>query len=342
MGRTTVYNKLTTQEDIDNILEANKNLVLDFLGYLESVDRSPKTIIQYKSDLNIFFVWNLKFNGNKFFADIKKRELVRWQTYCLNQLQWSPKRLRRVKSAVSSLSNYIENIVMDDGDEEEEFKNFKPIVRKIESPENIAIRDKTIFNDEEVQHLLDVLVEQKEYEKACAIAISAYSGMRRSELLQMKISFFTDDKLINNGSMYRTEKIRSKGRGKNGKPISKYILVGAKKYIDMWLDERNKLGITNEELFVARHDNVWTARKTFDNWYPRLSEIVGKPFYLHSLRHFLNTKLVESNIPVEVIRTFFEWSDAQMVSYYCDSDMTEEFDKYFTSEGIVTQDEQKL
>lgn len=338
MGRKTVYNKLTNQESLSEILQENKNLQEDFLNYLSSIDRSPQTIKQYRSDLNIFFVWNLKFNDNKPFVKIKKRELIRWQSYALYELKWSSKRLRRVKSVISSLSNYIENIL----DEEDEYEDFRSIVKKIESPENVAIREKTVFTDEEVQFLLDTLVSEEKYEKACAVAICAFSGMRKSELLQMKLSYFDNTRLINNGSMYITDKIRSKGRGKQGKQINKYILVGVKKYIDLWRQQRQELRVDIDDMFVVYDKGTWKRRETIDSWCEEFSNIVGKPFYFHSLRHYLTTKLTKANIPTEVIRAFFEWNDVQMVSYYCDIDMADEFDKYFSSEGVIKQDDAKL
>ena len=94
-GRTTVYNKLTNDEKLAQVNPNNAQLSEDFLDYLSSIDRSPQTITQYKSDLRIFFVFVLEHLGNKDFIKITKREMVRFQSYCLNELQWSPKRMRR-------------------------------------------------------------------------------------------------------------------------------------------------------------------------------------------------------------------------------------------------------
>ena len=64
-GRSTVYNKITSEEKIKQINPENAQLSKDFLDYLASIDRSPKTIFAYNSDLEIFFVWNLEENANK-------------------------------------------------------------------------------------------------------------------------------------------------------------------------------------------------------------------------------------------------------------------------------------
>lgn len=111
MPRKTVYNQITSDESIKRINPKNKELCSDFLDYLASVGRAPSTINGYRNDLEIFFCWNLEFNNNKFFIDIKKRELTKFQGYALNEWGWSPKRIRRVKSTISSMSNYIEDIL---------------------------------------------------------------------------------------------------------------------------------------------------------------------------------------------------------------------------------------
>lgn len=90
--------------------------------------------------------------------------------YAINEWGWSPKRIRRVKSAISSMSNYIENILQD---EDEDFENFRSIIGKIESPKNEAVREKTIIPDDDVDKFLDKLVSEERYQQACAFALAA-------------------------------------------------------------------------------------------------------------------------------------------------------------------------
>lgn len=187
ISRFTVYNKIVTPEKLTKVNPENIQLGEDFLEYLQSIDRSPDTIKGYRNDLKIFWVWCLDFNGNKYFPELTKREVAKFQNYALNTWNWGSSRMRRVKSCLSSLSNYIQDIL----DDEKEFENYKPIIRKIENPAKTARREKTVLTDEQVDGLLETLVERKEYECACAIAIAAYSGMRHGELLQMRPDFLT-------------------------------------------------------------------------------------------------------------------------------------------------------
>lgn len=336
-GRSTVYNKITTPEKIKAINPNNWELVNDFLDYLASVDRSPKTIKQYEADLKIFFVYVLDFLNNKPFIEITKREMARFQNHAINVYKWSPKRTRRVKSVISSLSNYIENML----DEEEEFKNYRSIIRKIESPADEPVREKTIISEEQIKHLFDTLVERKEYERATAVAILAYSGMRKGELLQMKMEYFNPDHL-EFGCLYKTDKIRTKGRGVRGKQMNKYIMSKVDKYLDMWRKQREELGVDSEWMFVVEHDGKWEQRPSVEHWKSEFTEILGVPFYYHSLRHMLCTDLNSQNIPAEVIREFFGWDSAEMIKIYNDSSAVDDFAKYFNADGVVSQDVKKI
>lgn len=339
IARSTVYNQITSSEKLEQVNSENKELGEDWLEYLESIDRSPQSIIAYRNDLNIFWVWNLQYNKNKFFADLTKREVAKFQNYALNTWGWSPSRIRRVKSCLSSLSNYIENVL----DDEEEFENYRGIIRKIENPVKEVVREKTILSDDQVDFLLQELINRKEYEKACAVAIAAYSGMRKGELLQMKVEFFNDDHFVYD-SMWKTNKVRAKGFGKLGHQLNKFILYGAKPYIDLWLNEREEKGIKSEWMFVSSYrdennNKCYRQRKNLSEWTYEFSEILNEDFYFHSLRHFTCTKLHRLNLPSHVIQEFFGWQSAEMLKVYNDLTAEDEFSKYFDKDGIkeVTQ-----
>ena len=55
--------------------------------------------------------------------------------------------MRRVKSTLSSLSNFVESMLDD------EYEDYRPIVRKIENPAACAVREKTVLEEERLQKL---------------------------------------------------------------------------------------------------------------------------------------------------------------------------------------------
>lgn len=161
MSRKTRRNVITSPELISQINEENAALISDFLDYLRSTQKSETTISVYKNDLEIAFVWALKYNGNRPFPTWTKREIVRFQNWLVNDNGNSPARVRRIKATLSSLSNYIETVLDDD------YPNFRNIIHKIESPVSQTVREKTVLSADQIDELLGHLINCKQYDKAC-------------------------------------------------------------------------------------------------------------------------------------------------------------------------------
>lgn len=330
MGRKTKVNRTTTPELLAQCNPENLKLKRDFLNYLTSVQRSEGTIYNYNSDLNIFFVWCLQHCGNKAFVDIKKRDIVAFQSWMLIENQNSPARIKRMKSALSSLSNYIENI-MDD-----EYAGYRPVVRKIEDPVNVPVRKKTVLTEDQLRLLLTELVERGREDIACGVALAAFSGRRKSELMRYKVDYFKDEYVVF-GSLYKTpEPIRTKGRG-----LGKYIYCYTVKadfqpYFEKWMAKRRQLGIDSEWLFVVRHGNEWARATpaTFTSWMGICSRILKADIYAHSFRHFCVSRMVALKIPDAVVKDIMGWESVDMVKVYDDTDVSDRLGDYFDENGI--------
>ena len=331
MGRTTTQNKITTPELLDQINPQNKDLVKEFISYLYSVDRSHNTVYQYEQDLNIFFVWNLQNNKNKFFVDVSKKDFIRYQGYLVGINKNSPKRVRRLKSVLSSLSKYIEDIL------DLEYPDFRNVISKVPSPVNQTVREKTVLEKEQIEEILAMLVEQAEYQKACLFALAAYSGSRKSELLRFKTSYFEPENIVY-GALYKTpEKIKTKGHGSQGLMLPRFTLSNEfNPYFKLWMEEREKLGVDSEWLFVTKNSDKWiqTKTSTVDKWFEKISEQVGYAVYPHCLRHHFCTMLKKYNIPDSVIVGIVGWKTASMLQVYNDSTVDDEIGKYFDEDGV--------
>ena len=335
MSRKTIINSITSPELIAQINPDNARLKDDFLEYLKSVQRSPGTIAGYRNDLEIFFVWVLQNAKNKFFVDVSKRDLVAFQNWMINENKNSPSRVRRIKAAISSLSNFVENIL----DDEPEFRGFRSLVRKIENPALQPVREKTVWEDDELEELLDKLVEKQAYDRACYLALAMYSGRRKSELCRFRVSDFDDDKLVCDGALYKSSPIKTKGRS-GGKFIPCYTLAKKfKPYLQMWLDERKRIGLESEWLFPlkanpAEHIGVATA----NSWANAFTRLSGRDFYAHSIRHYFTTSLARAGIPDGVIQSIVAWESSDMVRLYTDIEADEQIGMYFSNGDISVPD----
>ena len=320
-----------SEEELKIVNSDNLQLIEDFLNYLKGTGKADTTLVVYRSNLNIFFVWFAKYCNNKDFSQVKKNDYLKFQTYMVSE-DLSSARIKSVRATLSSLSNYIETIL----DEEEKWQGFRNIILKIEAPKPSKVRDNTILTDEQCQNFLDLLIEQKKYQKACAFALAWASGRRKSELVRVKHTHIKDEN-IRMKLFYKThEKVRTKGRGK-GKMLYVYILVDKfKPYFDLWMEERRRLGVPDsiEELFVYQDSlGEWHPLKaqTLSSWALGFGNALGVSFYFHCLRHNFTTELGRQGFPAELVRQIVGWESVDMVSLYDDRDVDDLLEDFISN-----------
>ena len=143
-------------------------LIDEFLSYLIAEGKSEKTLKNYKSDLEIWFSWfeeNCKFKGKpKTFDKLKTQDIIKFQSELLSK-GMSINRYSRLKSVISSLANYCQNILSDDEDYPE-YKGFINIVNRVKKPVKEAVREKTILTEEQIELLLNKLLEKQKIQMA--------------------------------------------------------------------------------------------------------------------------------------------------------------------------------
>lgn len=329
MPRKTQRNSITSPEKLEMVNKENLRLKEDFLDYLKSLRRSPGTLSGYSNDLDIIFTYVMERLGNKDFRKLTKRDIISIQNWLVTNGN-SPARIRRIKSAMSSLSNYCENILSDD---DPDYEGYRAVVRKIENPPLQAVREKTVWSDEELEELLKSLVDMKKYEMACFVALGVYSGRRKAELCRFRTSDFEDSRLVCEGALYKSAPIQTKG----GKMLECYTLAHKfKPYLDLWMDFRECHNIHSEWLFPDRsncRDHLQIS--TVNSWANTLSSITGRDFYFHSLRHSFCSALIRAGIPDSVIVDIVGWSSSEMLKIYDDNPKDGRLGMYFTKDGIV-------
>ena len=319
MTRKTFRDKITSPELTKQINPENIKLMEKFLKD-KSIRTSNKTIIVYESNMTIFFTWNLLYNNNKFFIDIKKLEFSDFFSFASTDLKLGSARLNNLRSTLSSLSNFIERFY------DEDYPNFRNVILKvIESSPKEMRREKTILTDEQIENLLDYLTKTDK-QQACWLALAVTSGARFTELLCFETSLI-DEKRTAFGELFleTTRQIKTKGRGKSGKLLYKYILKD--KFLPFykdWLKEREKIlkekKLNHDFLFIKQDGNPATGA-TVRGWIEGFEKHLGVPFYAHALRHYLVTLLSKKNIPPIFIKELFGWSDLSMVDLYTDLTM---------------------
>jgi integrase len=184
-------------------------------------------------------------------------------------------------------------------------------------------REKTVLSDEQIDNLLDYLFE-KDKQQACWLALAICSGARFSELLRFKTDLIDENRTaFGDVFLETTRKIKTKGRGKSGKLLYKYIFKEKfLPYYVAWLNERkNILGKIEKDhnyIFIKDNGKPITGT-TVRAWLEEFEDYLGVPIYAHAFRHYLATMLSKKNVPQNVIKEIFGWSSLEMVSVYDDS-----------------------
>lgn len=315
-GRASFRKKVVTDERLEKVNPKNMNLIAQFLKE-KSTRTSPTTIEVYRSNLHIFFVWNMLYNDNKFYVDIKKIEISDFFVYATDTMKLGSSRQNNLRSTLSSLSNFIIKFYDEDYPE---FRN--NILNIIETAPKEFRRKKTILSDEEVQLLLDTLEKDKPQE-ACWVALASCSGARFSEILRWEVDLI-DENNTAFGDIFleTTREIKTKGRGKSGKMIYKYIIKDKfLPYYNAWLGKRAEIlkenGLDHNFLFIKQNGEPATP-SVIDGWTRGFTKILGKPIYAHAFRHYLTTLLLYRKIPTNFIQALFGWESSDMVEVYSD------------------------
>lgn len=318
MARKTFKKLFVTDELISKINPKNISLINAFLKE-KNTRASDTTIDAYKSDLNIFFCYNLLHNENKFFVDIKKLEFAEFFSFGTEELKWNSSRFSRMRACLSSLSQFIEKFY---DDEYPLFRN--TILKTIEPMPKNEAREKTILSEDDVNKLLSYL-KSKDLQQACWLALAFSSGARFSELLRFRIELIDENKTAFDGIFLETTKqIKTKGRTKTGKMLYKYIIKDIFiPYYNSWLDERKRILENNKVedhgfLFI-RDDGSPAKPGTVRSWINGMTKYMGISIYPHAFRHAITTHLSKLGLPAQLIQEIMGWSSVVMVSLYDDT-----------------------
>ena len=320
-GRETYRKIITSPELTEQINPKNMKFVERFLKNF-ATKRSPKSVTVYRSNLTIFLTWNLLYNENKLFMDIRKIELADFFDFCVTELKWNANRFHQMHSSLSSFSAWIENYF------DEDYPMFRNLLPKIEKPVKENIREKTVLQKEDIDKLMKYLEENNEVQEQCLLALAISCGARISELARFTTDLIDEDNVVFDGLFLETTKeIVTKGRGVNGKLLHKYILKDMfLPYYKKWLEVRKVIMEENNQshdyIFITKDGSPANADRLRD-WMGNWSSVVGQPLYAHSLRHYHITFLKRLEIEDDFIVYLTGWSEGtghSMISIY--NDMT--------------------
>lgn len=321
MARKTFRKIITSPELIEQINPESKKLMERFLKNY-STKKSPNTIVNYRSNLNIFFCWLVREDNNVPYVDLKKMDFMDFFDYASLELHWSPNRFHQCHSCLSAFSKWIERVM------DEKYPNFRNLLPYIDKPDKEVVRKKSVFTQEEIDDLMNWLGENDKVQQQCLLALLISTGARYSEIQRFKTSIIDENNTAFDGLFLETtEEMRVKGRGVNGKHIVRYIIKDMfLPYYHKWLPIRERIMKENNQ----EHDSIFinkdgtpaksTAMKSWvEKWDTYCTKKFGKPVYFHMFRHRWTSYLLGIGVEKELVQEMQQWCSDQLCDLYNDN-----------------------
>ncbi|MCY9224160.1 tyrosine-type recombinase/integrase [Bacillus haynesii] len=301
----------------------HRNLTEEFLDAHSFRDKTRK---QYTSSLRQFFWWvHNSLNGKKLYK-ITKRDFIRYQSFLKNR-GMSSSGIALKKAGVSSLNNYIENVVAEDDDNYKTFRNFTRGLPAI--PKTITY-EKVKITYEDYQTMMKVLEEDENYLGMAWLATAFNVGARRAEIIQLKTEIL--DYPIPEGQQYvLSHKVFGKGSGE-GKVLEYMINTEALKYLKLWHEKR---GYDHEYLFTTTYGGQ--PKQMSETWADYfcsdvLSDILGRRINPHLFKASCITYLLEvKKIKIELVSKYIAQHEdvSTTIKHYDLRDFKEEKNQIF-------------
>lgn len=295
--------------------------------FISVQNHSPQTKKQYTSALRQYGWFMYNSMNNKPFYKISKRDFLRFLSYLRDDRKMSSSAINFRKAAVSSLCNYIENVVADD---DENYRNFRNFTRGLPSIPKNRVYDKQQVTYEEFEYMMEVLKGDENYLGMAWLATAFLVGARRSEIIQFKTEML-DYEIPKNKNYIMSHIVRGKGQSIDGKPLEFMIDLDVLPYWKKWVEKR---GYDHEYIFTTKHGGeVDVMSESWGNYFCAnvLSNILGRRINVHIFKASCITYHLDRKVPIEIVSKFIAQHESveTTIAHYDLRDFEEERDKIF-------------
>lgn len=323
MNKPTVYNKFFDKEKWKEVNKYNKDLMEDFLIELKAQKKKQGTIDQYKNDIRIILIYIYDELDNKAIHKLKKKQFRNLMLHFQDK-GMSNARINRLMSALRSMLEFASN--------EEDYEDDIEInyAAKVKGLSKESVREIFFLSDEKIEKMYNYLKENKEYQKACYLAMLYDTAGRRNEIHQIK-----KDGLLENN-------FTNKVVGKRGKVFTLIYFDRSKEAIELWLNQRGEDDI--ESLWVVGNEDQRRPASyvTLYNWvqdFVKLHEqLFGEKvqFNAHSFRHSaLESLSTGDHYLCKKLNKKFDLQELKLLAHHSDISTTDGYLKNKDDEQLA-------
>lgn len=306
--------------------QVNEDYQLLVEEYLSVQNHSKETKKQYSSGLRQFGWFISRSMNNKPLYKITKRDFLRYISYLRDDRKLSSSALSFKKACVSSLCNYIENVV---ADEEKNYRQFRNFTRGLPSIPRNRVYEKVKVTKEEYKEMMKVLENDENWLGMAWLATAFRVGARRSEILQFKSEILEYE--IPEGQTYvLSHNVRGKGKSTDGKILQYMIPLDVLPYWKKWIDNR---GYESDYIFTGKHKGE--IKPLSPSWADHfcsevLSNILGRRVNVHIFKNSCITALLEDGIEISLVSKYVaHHEDISTTQIYDLRDFEEEKNQIF-------------
>ncbi|MGZ9868112.1 tyrosine-type recombinase/integrase [Priestia endophytica] len=313
-----------TDERWSKVNDDYRMLVEEFISVQ---NHSPQTKKQYISGLKQFGWYICDSMNNKPLYKITKRDVLRYISYLRDNRKLSSSALSFKKACVSSLCNYIENVV---ADEDENYKTFRNFTRGLPAIPKNKVYEKVKVTYDEYKEMMKVLEGDENYLGMAWLATAFNVGARRSEIIQFKTEIL-DYPFPEDATFIYSHNVRLKGAGEDGKIEPYMINKEALEYMKLWVEKR---GYDCEYIFSTKYgtDGKQMSKSWADYFCTNiLSDILGRRINPHLFKASCVTYLLEMGVKLELVSKYVAHHEAvgTTISHYDLRDFEEEKNQIF-------------
>lgn len=270
-----------------------------YINNRNRTEKTKSTTQAYRTDYNLFKEYMLREKSKTYIQDISEDDLFDYRDYLKYKKEYKVATVNRKLNALKSLFGYLKNINVLETDYMKVIQTKRPFEDQ---------EEKFVLSPDEVEKLISTpnLLKDKNWKRSSSILYTlAYLGLRRGELLNLKVKDFDMNK--------RTLLVRrSKTRTLAILPLHDRVFISIMNY----LKDRNKLS-EDEYLFLGDRGGKFSenAFSQMIRHYVDKSGL-GKEITAYTLRHTFITNLNEEGLSSTDIMKWTGHKDIRVLDTY--------------------------
>lgn len=271
----------------------NNDYLEAFRDYLAEEEKSPATIAGYVADAT-HFIEHVKKKNVK---DVKRTDVNTYKDYLKKKglkIQTINRKLVSVKQFIDFLNDRFE-------------LSISARVKQEKVQKQYSLKDEELLSQDEYRLLIKATDENNDIRAKAIFESMCLSGMRVSEMLQLR----TDH--VEKGSRI-IEDIKGKGGKYRDIYISDKLLTTLREYLKV---RKQPYSSTTKALFVGERGPITRqTAHTLIKQYAKKAGIEEKKAHVHNLRHLFGLKLADSGVPIQDIAKYMGHTSIEVTKIY--------------------------